>query len=127
MQKHWLHPLNLLVVLVVAATIAMLSIETFFSFGNTLARLNQSTMATASEWRWAHIISATFWVIGFSAGIVGAMVNLSHAIRLRSAVVNDFSAVGGLSVGEVKELNLWLDSNTYGPEHLKGLWKEDVS
>ena len=124
MQKHWLHPLSLLVVMIVAATMVICSLEFGSNVGNAMQHLHQSALA-GKGWNWAHIIGGVVYVIGFSAGLVGAVVNLSNAIRLYGAKVKDFSAIREIDVEEVRGLHLWLDSNTYGPEHLQGLWGEE--
>ena len=124
MQKHWLHPLNLLVVIAIAVSMVIWSLELFFSVGNVFQKLNHSCLADEG-WNWAHIISAVIWIIGFSGGVVGAVVNISHAIRLRSSKVTNFSEMKHLEKREVQGLNLWLDSSTYGSEHLRELWGED--
>lgn len=128
MQNHWLHPLNVLLVCVMATVMMMVSIETFFAAGNTWAGICGSSMYESnSKWNWAHILSATFWVIGFSAGVIGYLTSLSNALRLHSVKDKDaeFTRLKVLDKSEVDNLNLWLDTNTYGPEHLKELWQED--
>ena len=127
MNKHWLHPLNILVFFMVAITIMIWSINAFFGIGDAMEKLSKypsSLGPIVGNWSWAHMISAAIWVIGFSAGAVGCLVNLSNAIRLHGAKAKDFSPIKDLTKDEIEDLNLWLDSNTYGSEHLKELWGE---
>jgi len=126
MQKHWLHPLNILVVLSCAVTILVWPFLTFYYFEISWSLMEGSTGLGTEGWNWAHMISAALWVTGFSVGLVGAAVNLSNFLRFRykKAAVKDFSLLKSLSEDEVEELELWLNTNTYGSEYLKELWGE---
>ena len=124
MKKHHLHPLNVLVIIAMGCTIMFWSIETFMNVTNLMEKAEGSALA-GPGWDFAHIISGMIWVVAFSAGAVGCLVNLSNALRLRTYKVKDFSAMKKLNGDEIHKLNQWLDTNTYGPEHLKGLWGEE--
>ena len=126
LNRHHMHPLNLLLVGVVCITMFMWGIEVYWNLGEEAMRIHKSSLAGQS-WDWSHVISGAIWVTGFSVGIAGTLINISHAIRGWAGETWDFSAIAKLEDYEVYNLNLWLDSNTYEAEHLKALWKEDTS
>ena len=124
LQKHILHPLNLFVAVVAVFSIIMWTVEIADNFFTMMFHL-QGDYSTGDTWSWTHMIGAVIVVIGFSSGVIGALVNLSHAIRLRGSKVEDFSPIKSLSKDEIKALNMWIDSNTYDSIHLQELWGED--
>lgn len=123
---RWLHPLKILMMGAILIIILVFFIETVTGFSTTLSvmELGKDSMYYAERKDWAWFVAGSIWVSIFSAAVMGCIVNLADALKVRDVRSKDFTPLAHLSRSQVEALNEWLVFRTYETEHLKTLWGE---
>jgi membrane-bound ClpP family serine protease len=126
-MNRWIHPLKLFVMGSALVMLILFTMEFFVSVGSSIHVLNlgyKNPNITLYCKDWAYVVAAMVWVAGFSVGVMGAVVNLSNAVRVSSTRVKRFNVMEDLTKAEAETLHTWLNLRTYDQSYLKELWGE---
>lgn len=125
MLGRWLHPMIVLFAAAACLIYVLAPIEALYGLVDSLCRMRGTEGFSVFRIDWPYVISGLFWMMLFSVCIMICIVNVFNLIKCGTSHEDvDINLIMNLTKKDTKELSVWLNENTYGPEHLKELWAE---